>query len=184
VTVKLGDLGLAKAVETTQSHVRSDGRTTPIVSPYEVIVDGVYSPASDVFMWAVSMCIVVIEVLGDVTAVNMRSQTAVKEAALGLLSPLAPDVALLLAECLETDRSKRPCCAQARDRVLAAAGVWPTLGAWLYSAVPFKFASLHDRGCTRPVNTVVDTSVVSHLRLPAHVVGHQTHAPPTTCPLP
>jgi hypothetical protein len=81
-------------------------------------------------MWAVSMCMLVIEALGGAggSAVDMRSQTAIKEAGLAVLRPLVPDVANLLAACLDADRQVRPCCNQARDRVLAAAGVWPPLG--------------------------------------------------------
>jgi hypothetical protein len=130
VSVKLGDLGLAKPVDPSQTHLLTHSGTTPIVSPTEVIQDGVYSPASDAYMWAMSMCMVVVEGFGDVATVDTRSQTSIKDAALALLQPLAPDVAAVLAACLDPDRLKRPCCTQARDRVLAAAGVWPPLGAW------------------------------------------------------
>jgi hypothetical protein len=72
----------------------------------------------------------VIETLGGAggTAVDMRSQTAIKEAGLAVLRSVAPDMADLLTACLDVDRHARPCCNQARDRVLAAAGVWPPLG--------------------------------------------------------
>ncbi len=95
-------------------------------------MDGVYSPASDIYMWAMSMCMVALDALGGrgAAAAVTRSQTSIKEAALGLVQPLTPDVGRLLTECLDPDRHKRPCCTEARDRVLAAAGVWPALGAW------------------------------------------------------
>ena len=93
-----------------------------------MLFDGVFSPGSDAYMWAVSMCMLAIEALGG-AAVGNRTQTSIKEGGLGLLRPLAPDVADLLAGCMEGDRHARPCCNEARDRVLAAAGVWPALGA-------------------------------------------------------
>ncbi len=130
MTVKLGDLGLAKPVDPALSHLRSNGRTTQIVSPFEVLLDGIYSPGSDVYMWAVSMCMLAIEALGGAGGggVDTRSQTAIKEAGLAVLRPLVPDIAALLTACLDPDRLARPCCNQARDRVLVAAGVWPPLG--------------------------------------------------------
>jgi hypothetical protein len=89
-------------------------------------------------MWAVSMCMLAIEALGGAGrgAVDTRSQTAIKEAGLAVLRPLAPDVADLLTACLDPDRLARPCCNQARDRVLAAAGVWPPLGESLLLCLP------------------------------------------------
>ena len=124
----MGDLGLAKPLDASRSHLRSGGRTTLIVSPSEVIMDGVYSPESDIYMWAMSMCMVAVEALGNSVVVDTRSQTSIKDAALALVQPLAPDVCKLLCECLDPDRYKRPCSSEARDRVLAAAGVWPALG--------------------------------------------------------
>jgi serine/threonine protein kinase len=153
VVVKLGDLGLAKPVDPALSHLRSTGRSTQIVSPSEVLLDGLYSPGSDVYMWAVSMCMLVIEALGDLgdSVVDTRSQTAIKEAGLALLRPLVPDVADLLTACLDPDRNARPCCNQARDRVLAAAGVWPPLGESLLWFLPLAVVQVPCGGmCSRP----------------------------------
>ncbi len=96
-----------------------------IECPPELVFD---APTSDVYMWAISMYLAAIHAFGDVPAVDTRDRHVVIERGIALLEPLSPDVALLLRECLEYHRHKRPCSSEARDRVLAAAGVWPPLG--------------------------------------------------------
>lgn len=150
VTVKLGDFGLAKAMTAQQSFQRSDSRTTVMVSPSEVLFDGLFSPASDMYMWAVSMCMLVIEAFGE-HGLHAKTQTAIKEAGLQLLRPCAPAIADLLAACLTSDPRQRPCSTQARDVVMAASGAWPALGtyggcAFCSCCVRFPYA-LRWRGC-------------------------------------
>jgi hypothetical protein len=129
-TVKLAD---PKVFDTPQLR-DLEGPPTPrrpkVEVPPELKWDyfGVYSPDSDVYMWAMSMCLAAIHALPDVGAMDTRYPD---ERGITLFEPLSPDVALLLRECLDDDRHKRPCSSEARDRVLAAAGVWPPLGGWL-----------------------------------------------------
>ncbi len=126
--MKLGDLGLAKTVDTTRSFLESNSRISDFFAAPEVHSFGEYSPASDVYMWAVSMCMVAIDAVGGSSEGLLQGHIIAR--GVREVERLAPDVGRLLTACLDPDRHRRPCCTQARDRVLAAAGVWPALGAW------------------------------------------------------
>jgi hypothetical protein len=134
--VKLGDLGMAKILELGRSHVMSTSKTTPFICPPEVnngSGHSLFSPAGDMYMWAVSMCLVTVEAL---VYGSVSDSDNAKSAGPRRLESSVPDVARLLRDCLQEDRHRRPCSSEARDRVLAAADVWPLLGAFRIPLTP------------------------------------------------
>jgi serine/threonine protein kinase len=130
VSVKLGDLGLARELGgtlSTRAHSEKGAGTLLTMAPEAT--GGVYSPAGDVFSWGVTMCMVVCEALRGRDQVIGCTRAAVTTAALGLLSSLGQrTVAGLVEQCIELYEHQRPCSEEVRDRLLQAAGVWPELG--------------------------------------------------------
>ncbi len=138
--VKIGDLGFAKPIDAQRSHLVSGSRSTLVTSAPQVLTGGKYSAYSDVYSWAVSMCMAVNAALGN-PAVNVTSQDDIVQAAQRLLLALDPRVSELIGECLSFDPHRRPCCTQVRDRIMEYAGRWPALGTWC-GACPFATLTL------------------------------------------
>jgi serine/threonine protein kinase len=129
VSIKLGDLGLARELEDTlQSREQSAVGTGTLLTMAPEVMGGDYSPAGDVFSWGVTMCMVACLALSDPPRALGSTRAAITGAALGLLRGQQRVVAALVEECMELYDTRRPCSTEARDRLLLASGLWLELG--------------------------------------------------------
>jgi serine/threonine protein kinase len=136
VMIKLGDLGESTTVRGELDLRLTDaaGVGTLFVMAPEMSREGVYSPAGDVFAWAVSMCMVAYD--SDVSRDARRylaSRELVLRRGLEIFGRHSGALRVLLEECLESDPARRPCSGEVRDRLMHIAGVWPRFGALLCS---------------------------------------------------
>jgi serine/threonine protein kinase len=135
VIIKLGDLG-----ELTTVRGELDLRLTDAAGVGSAIVmapeirEGVYSPAGDVFAWAVSMCMIACDsdISRDAGRYN-NGQNVILDQGLAYFGRHSGSLRVLLEECLKSDPARRPCSGEVRDRLMHIAGVWPRFGALLCS---------------------------------------------------
>lgn len=93
----------------------------------EIPEENRFSPASDVFAWAVSMCMITVQAL---RGIHLSSRRDIKDLALLVINKHSPALGCLLMECLAEDYRERPCAEEVRDRLLHIAGSWPVVGEW------------------------------------------------------
>ena len=120
--VKLGDLGLAKALELGRSHGSVIGEGTPFTMAPEVL-DGKYRTASDVFSWGITMSCAVMQAMGGVADPMVSygaDRVGLVAAAVTVLRRHKPAVASLLRRCCELDHTTRPSSSDALCTIQAA----------------------------------------------------------------
>jgi hypothetical protein len=92
------------------------------------VTGGDYSPAGDMYSWAVTMCMVACQALPFPARPMPSTREPILEAGKALLRAQSPAVAGVVDLCLKSSRVKRPCATEVRDGLLQAVGVWPALG--------------------------------------------------------
>jgi serine/threonine protein kinase len=129
VSIKLGDFGLAKELEgTLNSLVRSAVGTGTLLTMAPEATGGNYGAHGDVFAWGVTMCMVACQTLPDPPQPLGSNRDAITELGVQLLRDACGGVGDVVEHSLELYFNKRPCSTEVRDRLLQAAGLWPTLG--------------------------------------------------------
>ena len=117
VVVKLGDLGESKALLTGQSFSTAAG--TPLTMAPEVL-SGNYRPASDVYSWGITMCMVVMQALAGVDDVIAKYETCLPLLIVDAVEEVAascPPVATMLERCCSAIPAARPSAVAAADIV-------------------------------------------------------------------
>jgi hypothetical protein len=141
----LGDLGLARELGGTRdSRVRTSAGTGTLITMAPEATGGDYSPAGDMYSWAVTVCMVACHALPFPARPLPASRELILEAGKALLGAQCPAVADAVDLCLKTNHVKRPCATEVRDGLLQAVGVWPALG-----TCPSCLCGASSLGCMR-----------------------------------